>query len=598
MPQAGRRLWRRWLWKCVSCAVALGVVGCGSEPVGSRVTGALHSLFAASAVAPSLISISYSCGNAFRVRNGNWASAPVSYTVQQTGEQGTLTLPSRPQAYPYNETYLRTTTTGTVQLSYAGTVIGTASNGGGACPASSTVGAWSSVITWPVVGIHSAVLPNGKVISWGRMEISPPEYPVVWDPAADPMATHPLVQYPVGDNPFCAGEAFISDGRLVVAGGHYATGSGRATAFAFDAGAGTWTALPAMITGRWYPTVTALADGEMLVESGTDSLMQNDSIPEVLQATGTWRTLTGIRRWPNFYPWNFQAPNGMVFSAGQWARTQYMNTAGAGALGPNIPHVADTLRDYGSAVMYDVGKIIVMGGGYTLNTAETINLNAVAPQWTSTGSMAYPRRQMNATLLANGEVLATGGGSGDFRGSVNPVLVAEMWNPATGLFTPMAAMHLARLYHSSAVLLPDGRLMSLGSGEPAATGQVDQHNIELYSPPYLFNPDGTAATASRPIITYAPATVGYSSTFTVWTQNVIASKVLWIRLGATTHSFNENQRLNYLAFTVNATPAGNASTPVSVTAPANANLAPPGHYIMFVLNGAGIPSVGRIVQIH
>jgi galactose oxidase len=466
------------------------------------------------------------------------------------------------------------------------------------CATAWTMGAWSSVITWPVVGIHSAVLPNGNVVSWGRMEITPPEYPVVWNPIADPEATHPLVQYPVGDNPFCAGDAFMPNGLLMVAGGHYNTNSGRATAWTFDGATGAWTALPNMMTGRWYPTVTALADGEMLVESGDDSLMQNDSIPEVLQTTGTWRTLSGIRRWPNYYPWNFQAPNGMVFSAGQWAITQYINTAGTGSLGPNIPHVADTLRDYGSAVMYDVGKIIVMGGGYTLRSAEIINLNAAIPQWQNTGWMNYPRRQMNATILANGLVLATGGGTGDFRGSVNPVLVPELWSPVTGKFTELAPMHLARLYHSSAILLPDARLMSLGSGQPAATGQVDQYNIELYSPPYLFNPDGTSATASRPIVTYAPPTVGYGAVFTVWTQNVIPTKVLWIRLGATTHSFNENQRLNYLSYTVGTPPTGSASTPLAVTAPANANLAPPGHYILYVLNAAGVPSVGQIVQIH
>jgi hypothetical protein len=429
------------------------------------------------------------------------------------------------------------------------------------------------------------------------MEITQPEYPVVWDPVADPNATHAQTQYPVGDNPFCAADAFLSDGRLVVAGGHYETNSGRATAFTFDAGSGTWTALPQMMRGRWYPTATALADGEMLVESGTDSAMQNDSIPEVLQTNGTWRQLTGIRRWPGFYPWNFQAPNGMVFSAGQGPGSQYINTTGPGALGPNIPHVSNVTRDYGSAVMYDVGKIIVMGGGYTERSAEIINLNAVNPQWANTGWMAYPRRQMNATILADGQVLATGGGAGDFRAGQNTVLVPERWNSATGQFTPMAAMRVARLYHSSAVLLPDGRVLSLGSGQPSDPGQVDEYNVELYSPTYLFNPDGSAATASRPIVTYAPSTVGYGATFTVWTQNVIAAKVLWIRLGATTHSFNENQRINYLAFTAGPPPTGSASTPLSVTAPATANLAPPGHYILFVLNAAGVPSIGRIIQI-
>ncbi|HWZ59729.1 MAG TPA: galactose oxidase-like domain-containing protein [Gemmatimonadaceae bacterium] len=556
----------------------------------------MHTIFGTSSVSTSLITVSYSCGNYFRIRNANWGSATVSYTVTPSGEQGTLTLPSRPQTYPYNETYLQTASTGTVQLSYAGTVIATQANGGGACAAAATQGAWTSVIPWPVVGIHSALLPSGKVISWGRMEISPPEYPVVWDPVADPNATRPQTQYPIANNLFCSGETFLPDGRLAVVGGHYDTNSGRATAFTFDGS--TWAPLPTMMTGRWYPTGTTMSDGEMLVESGTDSLLQNDSVPEVLQTNGTWRALTTARRFPGLYPWNFAAPNGQIFSAGQTAVSQYINTTGTGSLGPNIPHYINTTRDYGSAVMYDVGKIVVMGGGYTQRSAEIINLNAAVPQWVSTGWMTYPRRQMTATILADGQVLATGGGSGDFRGSVNPVLIPEEWNGSTGRFTPMAPMHLARLYHSSALLLPDGRLLSLGSGQPAATGQVDQYNIEIFSPTYLFNPDGTPATASRPIVTYAPSTVGYGARFTVWTQNVVPTKVLWIRTGATTHSFNENQRLNYLNFVANPSPAGSASTPVSVTAPANASLAPPGHYVLFVLNAAGVPSVGQIIQIH
>lgn len=303
--------------------------------------------------------------------------------------------------------------------------------------------------------------------------------------------------------------------------------------------------------------------------------------------------MTRIKQWPQYYPWNFVAPNGLVFSAGQTDTTQYITTSGTGALGPVIAHAFPVLRDYGSAVMYAPGKIVVMGGGYTERTAEVIDLNQAAPQWKSTGWMVHPRRQMNATIQADGQVLVTGGGAGDFRGSQNPVLIPETWNPNTGHWTSMAPMHVARLYHSTALLLPDGRILSAGSGQPAATGQQDQRNAELFSPPYLFNPDGTPATASRPIVTSVPATVGYGQTFAVSTQNVIAARVLWIRLGVTTHSFNENQRLNNLAFTQ----SGNGPQ-LAVTAPASANLAPPGHYLLFVLNARGVPSVGKIVRIR
>jgi galactose oxidase len=585
--------------QCAWWVSILAVSACRQESPITAASGPPQGRFAA--VDASLITAAYTCGNYFRIRNANWAIAPLTYTVQETGEQGALAVASRPQAYPYNETYLLTATTGTLQLSSAGVVVATQANGRTSCATSSTAGSWTNPTPWPLVAIHSALLPTGKVMTWGRMELTVPEYPRIWDPVADPQATQSQAQaqYPVTNNPFCAGDALMPDGRLLVAGGHYNTNSGRPTAETFDPIALAWSQVPNMRAGRWYPTVTALANGEMLVESGPDSAMIPDSIPEVLQVDGTWRQLTNARRYPEIYPWNFQAPNGQVFSAGQTVNTQYINTSGTGSLGPVIPHVVNTLRDYGSAVMYDAGKILVVGGGIpTERTAEVIDLNKPSPQWAYTGFMSFPRRQLVATIQADGQVLVTGGGCCDSRGGINPVLIPEVWNPNNGHWTHMAPMQIVRIYHSTALLLPDGRILSAGSGQPADAGQVDQFNAEIYSPPYLFNPDGTLATASRPLLLYAPPTVGYGQQFKIWTQNVIPSRMLWIRLGVGTHSFNQNQRLNKLPFVQIPIPPGNASTPFAVTAPASPNLAPPGHYLFFVLNAAGTPSLGRIIQIH
>src|SRR5580658_3203176 len=130
MRYAGRRVWRRGLCRCACSLLAGTLCACGGDSVGSRVTGVMHTLLGASAVNPSSISLGYTCGTVFRIRNANWAAATLTYLVQQTGEQGSVTVPSRPQAYPYNETYLQTSTTGTVQLSYAGTMIGAVVNAG------------------------------------------------------------------------------------------------------------------------------------------------------------------------------------------------------------------------------------------------------------------------------------------------------------------------------------------------------------------------------------------------------------------------------------------------------------------------------------
>lgn len=147
-----------------------------------------------------------------------------------------------------------------------------------------------------------------------------------------------------------------------------------------------------------------------------------------------------------------------------------------------------------------------------------------------------------------------------------------------------------RVYHSAALLLQDGRVLSVGSGQPAATGLADDFTAEIFTPPYLFNADGTLAT--QPTITAAPSSVTYNQTFTVQTPAAASvSKVTWISLGSVTHSYNENQRAMGLSFTASGTAA------ITVTAPARAALAPPGYYLLFIVDGRGVPSVAKIVRV-
>jgi hypothetical protein len=146
-----------------------------------------------------------------------------------------------------------------------------------------------------------------------------------------------------------------------------------------------------------------------------------------------------------------------------------------------------------------------------------------------------------------------------------------------------------RLYHTTALLLPDGRVLVAGSGEPAATGLSDDLTAEIFSPPYLFNPDGTPAT--RPVISSVPARLAYGATFTVGTASAAQiTKVMLIRLSAVTHAFDMNQRGHALGFS-----AGSGS--LTVTAPSNNRLAPPGHYMLFIVNASGVPSVSKIVRV-
>ena len=224
-----------------------------------------------------------------------------------------------------------------------------------------------------------------------------------------------------------------------------------------------------------------------------------------------------------------------------------------------------------------------------------IDLNAgTAAEWRPVGSMAVGRRQLNATLLANGQVLVTGGSNGT---GFNPppmsdaVLAAEVWDPVTEQWKTLARMGHHRLYHSTALLLPDARVLTAGSGQPAATGFTNDYTAEIFNPPYLYKADGTSAT--RPTITSAPTAVRYNEPFVVSTPNAADVRaVTWIRLGSVTHAFDESQRFNRLSFSLDA-----AASSLTVVAPARGALAPPGHYMLFLIDSHGVPSVAKIVRI-
>ena len=448
----------------------------------------------------------------------------------------------------------------------------------------SRVGSWASPFTWPHVAIHAHLLPNGKVLTFGRM----PTAPVLWDPGNPGVFQSTS---PPGGDLFCSGHALLPDGRLLVAGGHVGVAPfGPRTTYIYD-GAG-WTRGPDMQNGRWYPTNTTLASGEVLTVSGGDTAGVNNLIPEVWQ-NGTWRPLTTASRNVLLYPMMFAAPDGQVFMAGPAQRSAWLNTAGTGVW-TNGPNRSYGLRDYGSAVMYDAGKILVVGGGGPTETAEVVDLNAGAgAAWRNVAPMAVARRHLNATLMADGTVLVTGGSNApgfNVAPTDSRVLTAERWDPITEQWTSLASMSHHRVYHSTALLLPDGRILSAGSGQPKAAGLTDDFTAEIFTPPYLYRLDGTLAT--RPTITDAPTDVSYGQAFTVQTPEAgTIARATWIRLSSVTHAFNQNQRLN------NLTIAMTGASSILVTAPASANVAPPGHYMLFLIDANGVPSVARIIRI-
>jgi cytoskeletal protein CcmA (bactofilin family) len=446
---------------------------------------------------------------------------------------------------------------------------------GTALAQASVVGQWSAVENWPFRPVHAHLMPTGKVLFWSYYNEA--LTPQIWDPATDAVTPAANIGYSI----FCGGHSFLADGSLMVTGGHVADYVGYTHSSIYNPFTNTWSSGPEMNAGRWYPTDTTLPNGDVLVTSGDmDSNTNVNTLPQVYQvASGTWRDLTAAQLALPLYPRMFIAPNGKAFEAGPDPGSRYLDTSGTGAWSAVVSTMNFTAwRDYGPAVMYDSGKIMTAGGGDPPTaTAETIDLNSATPKWTLTGSMSVARRQNNATLLPDGTVLVTGGSSGSgFDNSASPTESSEIWDPNTGKFTVVASQSVYRGYHSVALLLPDGRVMSGG-------GNVGGPNVQIYSPPYLFK-------GTRPAINNVPGAVGYGGSFTARTANPSTiTDVTLIRMGSVTHSFNMDQRLLHLPFTATA-------TGLNITGPASANVAPPGYYMLFAV-ASGIPSVASIMQV-
>jgi hypothetical protein len=457
------------------------------------------------------------------------------------------------------------------------------------------VGQWGPVVDWPVVAVNAALLPDGRVLAYDSVgdhatETSPVQdhtRATVWDPRTGGQADVTLND---GYNIFCSGLAHLPSGQVFVAGGtkdQQLDGIVQTHYFAWSTG--TWSLGVNMAYPRWYPTVTAMGNGKMLITSG------GAKIPEVREQNGTLHQLSSASLRLPLYPWLNVAPDGRAFDSGPDQTMRSLNANGTGAW--KIWSKRDSInRDYGAHAMYDVGKILVAGGGPSTKTAEVINLNGAKPTVTPTGSMAYGRRQNNLTVLADGTVLVTGGNSSgapliDLNAGV---YAAELWNPATGQWSTLSSMQVTRQYHSTALLLPDGRVLSAGGGLCGVCDSVGylNKNAEIFSPPYLFAKDGSGSLAPRPTITAVPRTVTDGSQFSVTTPDAASiTKVALVKLGAVTHSNNMDQRYVPLSFTP-------ATGTLTVTVPTSITIAPPGHYMLFIINSAGVPSVAPILRVR
>ncbi|HXH79950.1 LamG-like jellyroll fold domain-containing protein [Nocardioides sp.] len=509
-------------------------------------------------------------------------------------------------------------------------------------------GSWSGVTPWPLMPINMALTADGKVQSFGSKGGSDPnpydwtgdntiyqggQVEIdIWDPTTPRTLGNlrsGIVQNATYTDLFCSMQVQNphNHSTMTVGGddglGENAPNDGSMGVTSYRTNNGLQNEAP-MNIARWYPTGTTMPDGAIVVQGG--SLRGGPGGPGVLTPEvytpdegASWKLLKGARsdaaygegsagenRW--WYPRAFVAPgSGNLFniSGTQMFELDPEGNGGTGAVtlrGPVPPVVANQgglgnpVGATSTATMYRPGKILQVGGGWWANgggpdgarAGFTVDLTTpggtAAPVIAATQPMKYQRHWATSTVMPDGNVIVTGG-SRENAGNGGYVTNAEIWNPDTGTWTTVELPYEhARLYHSTALLLPDGRIMIGGGGAPGPRNYVD---VEYYSPSYLF--DGNQP-AVRPEITSAPNKIGYNGTFNV-AANAPVSRVTLVRNGSVTHGFNNDQNFQDLNFTQG---AGG----LTVTAPQDGTYAPPGAYMLFVFDANGTPSIAKMLDIN
>jgi len=478
-------------------------------------------------------------------------------------------------------------------------------------------GVWGTLpYDMPINPVHVALLSSGNILVVAGSGNCPPSQSGC--PSGPPYGpsnnsgalllnpvTGAITQFSLSWDMFCNGMVLLQDGTALIAGGtiQYDPFYGQPQAAIFNPATNTFTNTTNMAHGRWYPNLTTLGDGSVMAFSGTNESGGTNTSVEFYTIGEGW-SQEYLAGWtPPLYPRMHLLPNGNVFYSGPGTSSALFDPATTtwtlDVANTNYP---DT-RQYGTSVLlpltpannYDPMITIMGGNNPATNTTEIIDIGATTPKWVDGLNMSEARIEMNAVILPNGEILAVGG-SVDDEDTETLSLNADLFNlssvnlnttpPNLGTVTSAGANATERLYHSVALLLPNATVWLAGGNPERGTYN---NTIEIYQPPYLFTSTGGLAT--QPTITSAPGSITYGSTFTVETPNAATiSSVVLVRNGTVTHAFGMDQRMVGMNFTV-------GSGSLTVTAPPNSNIAPPGYYMLFILNSSGVPSVAQMVQI-
>ncbi len=505
-----------------------------------------------------------------------------------------------------------------------------------------------------VLPVHAALLPTGKVLfaagsGNNGVRFNNPDLgniarqiycSVVWDYAAStpavPRFTHPNTLRDVGGKVldlFCGGETILADGRLLAAGGTQsydvdATGNpngrpftGRIETMAFDPTTERWSRQVDLADGRWYPTLVSLGDGRVLIAAGLDRNGNPTRSLEVFTpdaGLGTMRTLplpapAIFSRLPS-YPHLIQMLDGRIFFTGGRMDDEDIQ------LQPCLLDISqspigvtpvrglqfDTSRNQSTSVFLppaQAQRVMILGGATPNgedNATDSANIidfsNLATAQYRAAPALLLPRVHLNAVILPDrtvfvcgGALQREGGAAGDRK--ITARFQSEIYDPQTDTWQLAATARVERMYHSVALLLPDGKVIA-ASGNPDK-GMVrdwspdsnEELRLEIYSPPYIFQ-------GERPKIGAVATEWQYGTTISLGSPQ--AGTILWaslIRNGVVTHSFDTTQRLIDLPI------SSQAGGTIQVTVTNNPNLAPPGWYMLFLTGTNRIPSVAQWIHL-
>ncbi|MBO1334704.1 galactose oxidase early set domain-containing protein [Streptomyces sp. VRA16 Mangrove soil] len=487
-------------------------------------------------------------------------------------------------------------------------------------------GRWDVLPTQnPVRSMHSVVLNNGKILLIAGSGNSEEMFKAgtftsaVYDPVKGTYKTIPTPK-----DMFCAGHVQLADGRVLVMSGNAAypaaDGShgyeGFKDSYIFDPATETYSKTNDLNDGHWYPSATVMGNGDVMSFGG----LREDSSGSVTAerfdaAKGEWLPLSQVHQtWSywGLYPSMILMQDGRLFYSGSHV------------FGNGTPGTGSSIYDYDKNTVTDVPglqnkderdqsasvllppaqdqRVLTMGGGNIDSNPDAgrlvdiIDLKQAGPQYVAgpqlpqgtvdlgNGPVAETGNQgkmyVSAVLLPDGKVLETGGA---LHNRANPVYESSIFDPATTTFDPVAPDPQARGYHSSAFLLPDGRVMTTGDNPGNGTWN---HNVSIYTPPYLLK-------GERPSITSViDKDWKYGDTQRITVDRPIAKAEL-IRPAAVTHSSDPNQRYVDLPLSVD----GNNPDNIDLNVTSNPNLAPPGWYMLFAVDANGVPSVAQWVHL-